>query len=96
MVYSAAIQTAIGWFIEILWWAMIIRALISWFAGLRNSFIAGFLAFFTEPFVSPIRKLIAKSPLGGGMLDFSFFISLLLIRWVFGPFLLWLAAQIPF
>jgi len=95
-VYSAAIQEAIRWFIEILWWAMIIRALLSWFAGMRDGFISNFLAFFTEPFVSPIRKLIAKSPLGGGVLDFSFLISLLLIRWVLGPLLLWLAAQIPF
>jgi len=82
--------------VEILWWAMIIRALCSWFAILRDSFIMHFLAFFTEPFVSPIRKIIQKSPLGGGMLDFSFLISILLIRWVMGPILLILAEQIPF
>ncbi|MCL2575359.1 MAG: YggT family protein [Defluviitaleaceae bacterium] len=96
MVYSQAIQLAVHWFFEILWWAMVARAICSWFPFLRDSFIGGFLSFVTEPFVSPVRKLINKSPLGGGMLDFSLIITLLLMRLIFRPILLMLAAMIPF
>jgi len=80
MQFSFVLAQAVIWFGNILWWCLIARAICSWFAFLRNSFIFTGLAFITEPFVSPIRKLIDKSPLGGGFLDFSVLITLLLLR----------------
>jgi len=80
MEMSGAIAQAIEWFGTILWMCMIIRAIMSWFPGGRQGFLTVFLFTITEPFISPIRKLIAKSPLGGGMFDFSLIITLILLR----------------
>jgi YggT family protein len=92
---NVAIATAIEWFGWILTMCMFIRAIMSWFPGGRRSFIYNGLSVITEPFVSPVRKLIQKSPLGGGVLDFSFIIVLVLIR-VITPVLSNLALRIPF
>ena len=84
---NVAVATAIGWFREILWWAFIIRIVISWISQLQQTFIATIVVMFTEPFISPIRRLISKSPLGGGMFDFSLMISWFLWSLVIIPFL---------
>ena len=92
---NVAIATAIWWFSQILRYAMLIRALMSWIPQLRGSFLDKILSFITEPFVGPVRRLIQKSPLGGGMIDFSFIVVFILIM-VLTPILQNLALQIPF
>ena len=55
------------------------RVICSWIAG--GGKIKEFFYVLTEPFLGPIRNMISKSPLGGGMmLDFSPVISLFLIQ----------------
>lgn len=95
MTIGNAISTAIFWFSMILRFSMLIRAVLSWFPGNRNGFIHQVLAFITEPFVGPVRRLIGRSPLGNSMIDFSFIVVLLLI-WILTPILQGLALQLPF
>jgi YggT family protein len=92
---NVAIATAIMWFGNILVICLFVRAILSWFPGGRRSFIYNALSVITEPFVSPVRKLIQKSPLGGGVLDFSFIIVLVLIR-LLTPVLSNWALRLPF
>jgi len=60
----------------VLTWAIIIRALLSWFSigGAQPAF--RFLIEITEPILAPIRRVLP----GGGMLDFSPLIALVLIQ----------------
>lgn len=72
---------AIQMFAEIISAAMIIRALLSWFA--RDPYspvgkIYGVLIRFTEPFVAPCRKLLSR--FNTGMIDFSLFLALILLQ----------------
>ncbi|MDR2168272.1 MAG: YggT family protein [Clostridiales bacterium] len=92
---NIAIATAVQWFGQILFWLMFARAIMSWIPSLRESFISNFLAAVTEPFISPVRKLVAKSPLSGGVLDFSFLITMILLQLVVIPLLTRLALMLP-
>ena len=57
------------------------RVLCSWLVGGSGSKIKEFFYVLTEPFLGPIRSMISRSPLGGGMmLDFSPVIALFLIQ----------------
>jgi len=58
------------------------RIILSWFPMGRNNRFMELLFAFTEPVLSPIRKLVHRSPLGGpGMvLDFSPLIAFVLLR----------------
>jgi len=57
------------------------RVLCSWLIGNSGSKIKEFFYVLTEPFLGPIRSMIGRSPLGGGMmLDFSPVIALFLIQ----------------
>ena len=63
------------------------RVIMSWIPFDRDGFggkIYGFASLFTEPIISPIRKLIQRSPLGGGgmMIDFSPMLAFFAIRMV--------------
>jgi len=95
MEFSGAIATAIIWFSWILRMMMFARAIMSWFPRGREGFFFAFLTVITEPFISPIRKLIAKSPLGGGMMDFSFIIAFFILALATPPLANWVAT-LPF
>ena len=58
------------------------RILMSWLPMFHGSRFAELLFVLTEPILSPIRKLIMRSPLGGpGMIiDFSPIIAFVLLR----------------
>ena len=64
---------------------LMVRVIMTWIPfnpdGLGGK-IFSILSAFTEPFVSPIRKLIQRSPLGGPgmMIDFSPMLAFLAIR----------------
>lgn len=63
--------------LQVLSWALIGRALLSWFDPQGNWSISRVLADVTEPLISPIRQLI---PPIGGMIDISFIVAILLIQ----------------
>lgn len=57
------------------------RILLSWLPMGYNNPIGQFLHNMTEPILGPARRMLEKSPLGGGMmLDFSPIIALILMQ----------------
>lgn len=85
---ASVLVYAIYLFTEIITAALIIRALLSWFA--RDPYsplgkIYGVLIRFTEPFVAPCRKLLSR--FNTGMIDFSLLLALILIQTVSGLFI---------
>lgn len=85
---ASVLVYAIYLFTEIITAALIIRALLSWFA--RDPYsplgkIYGVLIRFTEPFVAPCRKLLSR--FNTGMIDFSLLLALILIQAVSGLFI---------
>lgn len=80
-----AIAQAIIWFGNLFQILIIARALLSWIVSSGGGILGtifGLVSVITEPFVSPIRRLIQRSPLGGGgmMIDFSPLIAMILMR----------------
>ena len=70
-------------FLSILLFAMLARALMSFFMMGEESRFAMVLYFFTEPFILPVRKLFEKIGLFQGTpMDVSFFFTTLLIGMV--------------
>lgn len=70
-----AVMSAIGQFLWLLFWIVLIRALLSWFAQGYNP-ITALLAQLTEPFLAPIRRIIP--PMGG--LDLSVLVLIIVIQ----------------
>src|SRR5256885_6336612 len=72
--------TVLGEFISIfatvLTWAIIIRALLSWFSIGGAQPVLRLLVEITEPVLAPIRRVLPMA----GMLDFSPLVALLLIQ----------------
>jgi YggT family protein len=64
-------------FLTIMMYAIIARALISWFdRGMQNP-ISRFLVQITEPIIAPIRRVLPTA----GMIDFSPMVAIILI-WI--------------
>ncbi len=62
-------------FLTIMQFAIIARALMSWFDRGMRSPISQFLVQLTEPIMAPIRRILPTA----GMIDFSPMVALLLI-----------------
>lgn len=70
-------------FLSVLLFAMLARALMSFFMMGEESKLSMLLYYFTEPFILPVRKAFEKLGLFQGTpLDVSFFFSTLLIGMV--------------
>ena len=67
------IVNALGVFVHVISGAMMIRCLFSWMPLMsRNNPLYALVYRLTEPLYAPVRKMVAASPLGGGMpVDFS-------------------------
>jgi YggT family protein len=76
--------TVLGQFIQIfafvLTWAIIIRALLSWFSIAGAQPVFRLLVEITEPVLAPLRRVLPTA----GMLDFSPLVALLLINIISG------------
>jgi len=66
------------WFTWILTTAIFLRVICSWLPFRTPNILFQI----TEPILGPIRRMINNSPLGGSMLDFSPFLSMILIQLV--------------
>lgn len=66
-------------FITVLIFLMLARAISSWFVRDLSNPIIRFLHEVTEPMVAPVRNLLHKMGLGGGMIDFSFIIVYIIL-----------------
>ena len=66
--------------IDVLQFAMLARAILSWFDQTGESRISGFLYYLTEPVISPIRALCARMHWFEGFpLDIPFLITVLVL-----------------
>ena len=65
----------IGLFLQLLYFILLARILLSWLPGFRNNPVAGLIYDITEPILAPARRLIP--PMGG--LDISPIIVFLLL-----------------
>lgn len=74
------LYVALNKFFELLEWLILIRIILSWLPIGRNM-ITDILYTLTEPILGPVRSMMDKSPLGGGMMiDFSPVIALFVLR----------------
>lgn len=69
---------------EIISWAIIIRALVSWLPISQNSFIIRMLDAVTEPVVSPVRNIVGRIIKRPMMIDFSPLIAMVLVDIIAG------------
>lgn len=77
---TVLILSAIIWLFRVIRYAIIARALISWFPIPRDNQIIRFLYLMTDPILEPVRALIAKSAVGRNlMVDFSPVVAFLLL-----------------
>ncbi len=78
---AALLTNAINVFFKILEYLVLIRVLMSWFPNARNTSIGNLIYTLTEPILGPVKRMMDKSPLGGGMmLDFSPVIALFILQ----------------
>lgn len=76
-VLTTAALACVGQFLQLLFWILIIRALMSWFSQGYNPMEAA-LAQLTEPMLAPIRRVIPA--LGG--LDLSVLVLLIAVQFL--------------
>lgn len=69
---------------EVITWAIIIRALVSWFPVSQTNFLVRMLDAITEPVVSPVRNLMSRLIRTPMMIDFSPIIAMILVDVVAG------------
>ena len=78
---QSLLLNAIEVFFKLLYILIFIRILLSWFPGVNNTPLGGIFYTLTEPILEPVRHMVDKSPIGGGMmLDFSPIIALFLMN----------------
>ena len=70
------LSTFVSLFINILTFAIVARALFSWFSPGFTNPIARFLFEITEPVLAPIRRVLPRM----GMFDFSPIVALVLLQ----------------
>jgi len=74
---------AVDVFFNLLQFLIFARIMLSWVPIIPNNPISQLIFHLTEPILGPARRLMEKSPLGGGMmLDFSPILALILMRLV--------------
>jgi YggT family protein len=77
--FFQATAVVLGYVIEILWWLIIIRAILSWVSPDPTNAIVQFIERVTEPVLAPFRRLIPTYRLG---LDLSPVIALLFLYFI--------------
>ncbi len=78
---SILIRT-ISIFFSVLNIAILVRCILSWIPNSRNTMIGVLVIQLTEPILGPIRNMFNNSPIGGGSLDFSPIIAIILLQFV--------------
>ena len=78
---KSVLYQAVDMFFYILYLLIFVRIIISWLPIGRDNSLVSLIYTFTDPILGPIRSMIEKSPLGGGMmLDFSPIIALFVMN----------------
>ena len=72
---------AVDKFFEVIYFLILIRIVLSWLPSIRNTAVGGIIYSLTEPILGPVREMIDRSPIGGGMmLDFSAVVALFIMK----------------
>ncbi len=80
---QALLLHAVDIFFYLLEMLILVRILLSWIVGYQGGSVMRLLYNLTEPILQPVRNMVDKSPLGGGVgLDFSPVFPLILLRLV--------------
>ncbi|MDD2573480.1 MAG: YggT family protein [Bacillota bacterium] len=79
------LRVSLGYFFNIIELLIFIRIILSWISPGVGNPITRAIYGITEPILSPFRRLIEKSPFGGGMIDFSPILVLLFMRFLVQP-----------
>jgi YggT family protein len=80
---QALLLHAVDIFFYLLEMLILVRILLSWIVGYQGGSVMRLLYNLTEPILQPVRNMVDKSPLGGGVgLDFSPVFALILLRLV--------------
>jgi YggT family protein len=78
------IVQALGYFIRLLNLLILVRCILSWMPAFYGKPVVRLIYRLTEPLLAPIRNIMQKSPLGGGMpVDFSPVIAMILLDVVY-------------
>jgi len=76
------IQVALGTLLRIIYYLILIRAILSFFPTLQTSKISYFIYQMTEPVLAPCRAILDKLGLGMGMFDFSPILAIILLNFL--------------
>lgn len=80
------LRVSTRYFFNIIEILIFIRIIMSWISpGYSRNPLTAFIFNVTEPILAPFRRLLQKSPFGGGMIDFSPIIAILVIRVIIQP-----------
>lgn len=74
--FIEAFATVLGYLIDILWWLVVIRALLSWVSPDPTNLIVQFIERTTEPLLAPFRRLVPSYRIG---IDISPLFAMLLL-----------------
>ena len=78
------IAITVGILGEIITWAILIRALVSWLPISQGNFILRILDAVTEPVISPVRAIMNKIIKRPVMIDFSPVVAMILVELIVG------------
>ena len=77
------LETFVHLLFTILTWAIIIRALLSWFNLPPSNPLVVLLYDITEPILAPLRRVVPRI----GMIDITPIVAIILMSWVLEPIL---------
>lgn len=77
------LDTFVNLLFTVLVWAIIIRALLSWFNMSPSHPVVIFLHDITEPILQPLRRVVPRI----GMIDITPIVAIILLAWVIEPIL---------
>lgn len=73
------LRGALIYLLQVIQWAIIARAIISWLPLSKENPLIRILNLVTEPILSPIRSMLSKTGLNKTMFDFSPIVAFILI-----------------
>lgn len=81
-------KVSLRYFFNVIEMLILVRILLSWISpGYYSNPISRFVYNVTEPILAPFRRLIQRSPFGGGIIDFSPVLAILALRLIIQPVL---------
>ncbi len=79
---QATILYWLSFILQVYWYAIFARVLLSWFPNVQSTALGRFFINITEPYLAPFRRLIPPLNLGGGYLDLSVIVAVILYMFV--------------